>query len=75
MDNNFDEKALQQAKSMANSPAGKELLQLMNGMDPEALKKIMQQASAGDFSQMASSLSPFLNSQKVQELLRQMGGK
>lgn len=75
MDKNFDEKALQQAKNMANSPAGKELMQQMKNIDPEAFNKILSQASKGDFSQMASSLSPFLNSEKVQDLLRQMGGQ
>lgn len=75
MDNNFDKKALQQAKEMANSPAGQELLQLMKNMDADTLKKVMNQASSGDFSQMASSLAPFLNSDKVQELLKQMGGQ
>ena len=75
MDNNFDKKALQQAKEMANSPAGQELLQLMKNMDADTLKKVMHQAASGDFSQMASSLSPFLNSDKVQELLKQMEGQ
>lgn len=75
MENNFDEKALQQAKAMANSPAGQELMQLMKNMDADTLNKVMNQASTGDFSQIASSLSPFLNSDKVQELLKQMGGR
>lgn len=75
MDKNFDEKALQQAKNMANSPAGQELIQLMKSLDADTLKTVMNQASSGDFSQMANALSPFLNSEKVQDLLRQMGGK
>lgn len=75
MENNFDEKALQQAKAMANSPAGKELMQLMKNMDADTLNKAFRQAATGDFSQMASSLSPFFNSDKVQELLKQMEGQ
>ena len=68
MVNNFDENALQQAKEMANSPAGRELMQKMQNMDPATLQKLMAQASAGDFSQLTKS-------KEFQELLRQMGGK
>lgn len=73
MENNFDENALLQAKAMANSPAGKELLQMMQNMDKNALDKVMRQAATGDYSQLKSTLSPLLESKEIQDMLRQMG--
>lgn len=75
MENNFDEKALQRAKNLASSPAGQELMQLMKNMDKDTLSKMMQQAASGNFTGLSDSLSPFLGSEKVQTLLRQMEEK
>ena len=71
MVNNFDEKDLQKAQAMASSPAGKELLQLLQNMDPDSLQKMMLQASSGDFSQ----ISALLGSDKFKDLLGQTGEK
>ena len=57
------------------SPAGQELMQLMKNMDKDTLSKMMQQAASGNFTGLSDSLSPFLGSEKVQTLLRQMEEK
>lgn len=75
MVNNFDETALLQAKAMAETPAGKELINLLQNMDQSTITSAMTQASSGDYSQLANTLAPLLNSKDVQELFRKMEGK
>jgi hypothetical protein len=71
---NSDNFSIQEAMRLAKSPAGQQLLNLLQQSDPDALKKAMQQASAGDYSQIQQTLAPFMASEDVQKLLRQMGG-
>ena len=69
--NNF---SMQEALRLAKSPAGQQLLALLQQSDPEALKKAMEQASSGDYSQISQTLGPMLASEDVKKLLQQMGG-
>ena len=69
--NNF---SMQEALRLAKSPAGQQLLALLQQSDPEVLKKAMAQASAGDYSQISQTLAPMLESEDVKKLLQQMGG-
>ena len=75
MQKNFDNFSMQEALRLAKSPAGQQLLALLQQSDPDALKTAMQQASAGDYSQIQQTLAPIMASQDVQKLLRQMGGQ
>ena len=74
MMNHFDEKKLQQAKQLTNTPAGQQLLEAIRKADPNAMEKAAAQASAGDYSQLAATLAPILASDEVKALLKQMGG-
>ena len=69
--NNF---SMLEAMRMAKSPAGQQLLTLLQQSDPETFQKAMAQASAGDFSQISQTLAPMLASEDVKKLLQQMGG-
>jgi len=69
--NNF---SMQEALRLANSPAGQQLLSLLRQSDPEALQKVMQQASSGNYSQAQEILAPLLASEEVKKLIQQMGG-
>ncbi len=62
MENKFDDNALQRAMAMANTPAGKEFIQRMQNLDPNTLKTLMAQASAGDYSQLQSTLTKLMES-------------
>lgn len=75
MQKNSDNFSMQEALRLAKSPAGQQLLTLLQQSDPDALKKAMQQASAGDYGQIQQTLAPLLASEDIQKLLRQMGGQ
>lgn len=72
MDKNF---SMQDAMRMANTDAGKQLLNLLQQNNADALKCAMSQANEGDFSNLSKTLAPLLSSPEVQQLLKQMGGK
>ena len=74
MQKNFDDFSMQDAMRLVNSPAGKQLLALLQQADPEALKKAKTQASSGDYSQIRQTLAPLLASEEVKKLLGQLGG-
>ena len=74
MTNQFDEKKLQQAKQLANTSAGHQLLEAIRQADAGALEKAAAQASSGDYSRIAETLAPLLASEEVKALLKQMGG-
>jgi len=72
MDKNF---SMQDAMRMANTDAGKQLLNLLQQNNADALNQAMSQANEGDFSNLSKTLAPLLSSPEVQQLLKQMGGK
>ena len=69
--NNF---SMQDALRLAQSPAGQQLLAMLQQTDSTALDQARSQAAAGDYSQMANTLAPLLASEDVQKLLKQLGG-
>lgn len=74
MDKNSNHISMQEAMRMAKSPAGQQLLTLLQQSDPETIQKAMAQASSGDFSQISETLAPILASEDVKKLLQQIGG-
>ena len=74
MHKNPNDFSMQEAMRLANSPAGQQLLALFRQTDPETLQKVMQQASAGDYSQVQQTLAPLLATEEAKNLLQQMGG-
>ena len=74
MQKNSQDFNLQEALRLAKSPAGQQLLTLLQQSDPETIQKAMAQASSGDFSQISETLAPILASEDVKKLLQQMGG-
>lgn len=74
MQKNSDKFSMQDALRLAKSPAGQQLISLLQQSDPEAVQKAMQQASNGDYSQISQTLAPLLASEDVKKLLQQMGG-
>jgi len=74
MDKSSNHISMQEAVRMAKSPAGQQLLTLLQQSDPETIQKAMAQASSGDFSQISETLAPILASEDVKKLLQQIGG-
>ena len=75
MQKNSDNLSMEDALRLAKSPAGQQLLTLLQQYDPNAIKQAMQQASNGDYNKVKETLTPLLESQDIQSLLRQIGGK
>lgn len=74
MEQKFDDFSIQQAMRMAKSPAGQQLLSLLQSSDGESLRRAMEQAASGDYAAAQKSLSCLLSSDQARELLRQMRG-
>lgn len=69
----FDEKAIQEAMRMANSPAGKQLIKLLQQSSGADLQKVMAQAAAGDYTGAKQAIETLADSPEVKKHLKQMG--
>lgn len=63
-----------EAQRLANSPAGKQLLQMMQQQDQGQLQKAMDLAAAGNYKEAGQLLQGLLDSPEAQTLMRQLGG-
>lgn len=59
---------------LAQSPAGQQLLAMLQNANQGALQDAAKQASAGNMEEAKNALSPLLSSPEVQALLKQMEG-
>ncbi len=75
MEKNSGNFSVQDAMKLANSPAGKQLIALLQQSDPAMMQKITEHASSGDYSQAKQALAPLLASEEVKKLLQQLGGQ
>lgn len=75
MQKNSDSFSMQDAMALANTPAGKQLIALLQSADPEMLRKAMASATSGDMQGAKDSLTPLLNSADVKKLMQQLGGQ
>lgn len=73
MDKKSDNFSMQEARQIAQSPAGQQLMELLRNTDPQALNRASAQAGTGDFSGALASLSALLSSDEVKKLLNQLG--
>ncbi len=74
MPKNSDQFSMQDAKRLANSEAGQQLLALLKSQNSQQMQQAMEQAAAGDYAQVKQTLSTLLESEQVRELLRRLGG-
>ena len=63
------------AMRLANTPAGQQLIAMLQKADTSVMRNAMEQATSGNFEQAKQALEPLLASSEVQKLLRQLGGK
>lgn len=59
---------------LAQSPAGKQLLAMLQNTNDGSLENAVKQASAGNMAEAKNALSSLLSSPQVQALLKQMEG-
>lgn len=74
MQKNSGDFPMQEAMQLANSPAGKQLLALLQQSDTQMLQSAIAKASAGDYTQAKNILAPLLASEEAKTLLAQLGG-
>ena len=67
--------SIKEAQRLANSPAGKELIGLLQRGDSAAMQRVMDLAAAGDYAAAGKTLNTLLSSPEAQALIQQLGGK
>lgn len=68
-----DDLSVQKAMQFANTPAGRQLIAMLQQADHSQIQKAMSQASTGDFFSAQKTLSNILSSPEAQKILKQMG--
>lgn len=66
--------SMEQALAFASSPAGRQLIAMLQSNDNVDLSKAQAYAASGNMEQAKASLSGLLNDPKIQALLKQFGG-
>ena len=64
---------MQDALRLAKSPAGQQLLAMLQQADQDKLQQIMQQASTGQYDQAKASLENILTSPEAKALIQELG--
>lgn len=71
MANNSPNYTPEQIQKLANSPAGKQLMELLQRSGGDQLQAA---AREGNYEQVSKALEPLLKSPRIRELLKQLGG-
>lgn len=72
---NSQEFSVEEAKRLAKTPSGQQLLSLLSSLNQDALQQASSKAASGNYADAAALLQPLLQSEEVKKLIRQMGGK
>ena len=65
---------IQQAMKLAQSSAGKQLIQLFQLHGGQELRAAMEQAAAGNYNNAQKTISALMQNPEAKKLLEQMGG-
>ena len=74
MQKNSDNFSTQDAMRLANTPAGQQLLSLLQRSNPDVLETAKQQAANGNYAQLTKTLESLMASEEIKNLLKQLGG-
>lgn len=66
--------SMEEVIALAKSPAGQQLLAMLQRSDGDRVQQAASQAAAGDFAQAAKTLQQMLSSPEAQALVKQLGG-
>lgn len=72
---NFQNFSPEDAKRLAQSPAGQQLIALLQQNDTGQIGLAMQKAADGDYTQASQILSSLMTNPETRRLLSQLGGK
>jgi len=73
MQKNSQDFSMQEALRLAKTPAGQQLLAMLQQADPQALQKAMQQATSGNYREASKSLNTLLSTPEAQSLMKELG--
>lgn len=65
--------SMQEAMRLASSPAGQQLIAMLQQQGGDDFKKAMDSAAVGNYDQVKHSLSSLLSTPEAQALLKQLG--
>ena len=71
----FTGESIQQAKELAQSAAGQQLIKLLQRQGGEELRAAMEKAAAGDYSSVQKAISSLMQNPEARKLMEQMGGR
>ncbi len=74
MPKKLEDFSMDEIMRLAQSPAGQQLMSMLNQGDPTQLREAVNQAQAGDYAQASKVLSAMLSSPEAKKLLKQLGG-
>lgn len=75
MEKNSQDFSVKEAKRLAQTPEGQQLLKLLQQSDSGQLQMAMDMASAGNYREAGSILKSLLSATEAQRLMQQLGGK
>lgn len=75
MQKNFQDFSMEEVMRLAKSPAGQQLLAMLQQGDSAKLEQAVQQAKTGDYTQAGQTLNGLLSSPEAQKLMKELGGK
>lgn len=75
MAENFDRISAAELAALARSPAGQQLMALLQQSGGPQLQQAAGKAAAGDLSGAKDLLTPLLADPRIQDLLAQLGGR
>ena len=67
--------SMEEVMRLAKSPAGQQLLAMLQQSDSQKLEQAASQAKAGDYAQAGQTLKAMLSSPEAQKLMKELGGK
>lgn len=70
---NRNDDAMVEAMRLAQSPAGQQLLQLLQKTGGDKLQQAMARAAAGDYAQAKETISRLMEDPEARRLLSQLG--
>ena len=73
MQENSNQFLIQEAMRLAGTPAGQQLLAMLQKNGGASLQDAMNQAAAGNYEQAKSALSALLENPEAKRLLEQLG--
>ena len=67
--------SMEDVMRLAKSPAGQQLMQMLQKGDSAAVEQAISAAKAGNYAKASQALSAMLSSPEAQKLIKELGGK